>query len=63
MVRTVIVEREQPAEVRTPCPAPVPLPDRDLEEAETQSLWGRDRTALRICEVRRAAAVGGAHAQ
>jgi hypothetical protein len=63
VVRTVIVEREQPNEARTPCPEPVPLPDRDLGEAETQSLWGRDRTALRICEVRRAAAAGGTHAQ
>ncbi len=59
VLRTVTVEREIPAEAKIPCADPVPLPDRRLEEAETQTFWGRDRTALRICEARRQAGVGG----
>lgn len=63
VVRTVVVEREIPAEAAKPCPAPVALPDRDLTETEGATYWGRDRTALRVCESRRAAAVaGGGHA-
>lgn len=57
MTRTV--EREVPAEAKKPCAAPVTLPDRDLSEREAQSFWGSDRTALRVCETRRAAAVAG----
>ncbi|BBF92374.1 hypothetical protein [Blastochloris tepida] len=52
-----------PAEAKQKCADPVTLPDRDLTEAETTSAWNRDRTALRTCETRRAAAVraiGGA---
>jgi hypothetical protein len=59
VLRTVTIEREIPAEAKIPCADPVPLPDRALGEAETSSLWGRDRTSLRICETRRKAAVGG----
>lgn len=58
-VRTVIAEREVPAEAKKPCAAPVRIPDRDLAERETVTLWGADRTALRICEARRSAAVSG----
>jgi hypothetical protein len=57
------VERETPAEAKVPCPLPVPLPDRDLSEKEASDYWGADRTALRICEARRAAAVGGSNVQ
>lgn len=46
-----------PAEAELPCPAPVLLPDRAISAAETTSLWGADRGALRTCESRRAAAV------
>lgn len=60
VVRTQIIEREVPAEAKKPCAAPVTLPDRDLTQREVTSLWGKDRTALRVCEGRRAAAVGGA---
>lgn len=63
IVRTVIAIPEIPLEAKIKCPAPVALPDRDLGGQETASLWGRDRTALRVCETRRAAAVGGAHVQ
>lgn len=64
VVRTVTIEREIPAEAKKPCANPVTLPDRRLGESETQTLWGADRTALRVCESRRAAAVaGGSNAQ
>lgn len=46
-----------PATASKKCAAPVTLPDRDLTEAETTSLWGRDRASLETCEERRAAAV------
>lgn len=57
------VERETPAEAKISCASPVVIPDRDLSEKEVHDYWGSDRTALRVCEVRRAAAVGGAHVQ
>jgi len=58
-----VVERETPAEAKRPCPSPASLPDRDLTEQEVGDYWGADRTALRICEARRSAAVGGANVQ
>ena len=60
VIRTVTVERETPAEAKRKCDDPVRLPDRHLNETETHDLWGKDRTALRVCESRRAAAVGTA---
>ncbi|TRL38019.1 hypothetical protein FNA46_13500 [Rhizobium straminoryzae] len=67
MVRTVLVERDLAPEAKIPCADPVPLPDRDLGAAEVQSLWGSDRTSLRICKARQVAAnrstAGGAHAE
>ncbi|BCH58970.1 hypothetical protein RvVAR0630_15940 [Agrobacterium vitis] len=64
VVKTVYVERDVPAAAKLPCDPPVPLPDRRLSEPESASYWGTDRTALRACEARRAAAVsGGTHAQ
>lgn len=62
-MRTVFVARELPAEAKRKCADPVSLPDRNLSEAEATSLWGRDRTSLRICETRRAAAVGATNVQ
>ncbi|MCF1449977.1 hypothetical protein FS815_24615 [Agrobacterium vitis] len=59
MVKTVYVEREVPAAAKMPCSNPVPLPDRRLSELESSNYWGKDRTALRTCEARRAAAVSG----
>ncbi|MCF1492483.1 hypothetical protein FS834_08085 [Agrobacterium vitis] len=59
MVKTVYVEREVPAASKVACDAPVLLPDRRLNEQEATSFWGKDRTALRTCETRRAAAVAG----
>lgn len=59
-VRTVLVERAIPPESLKACASPVRLPDRDLPDAEAARLWGSDRTALRVCESRRAAAVEGA---
>ncbi|BCH63227.1 hypothetical protein RvVAT039_04430 [Agrobacterium vitis] len=64
VVKTVYVEREVPKASKVPCDPPVPLPDRRLNEPETTSYWGKDRTALRACEARRAAGVsGGSNAQ
>ncbi|WP_337267075.1 hypothetical protein [Oryzifoliimicrobium ureilyticus] len=57
-MKTVFVEREVPAEAKKPCAEPVTIPDRRLSESEAGSLWGADRTALRICETRRAAGAG-----
>jgi hypothetical protein len=62
LVQTV-VERELPAEAKKPCADPVVLPDRDLTETEIQTNWGADRTALRVCEARRSAGVGGSNVQ
>lgn len=53
------IEREVPPEAKKVCAAPVKLPPRDLSEREVTDFWGRDRTSLRICETRRAAAVEG----
>ncbi|MDQ0454639.1 hypothetical protein [Rhizobium paknamense] len=64
MIRTAFIEREVPALAKIRCADPVPLPDRTLSEAEATRFWGSDRTALRTCEARRAAAVSGmAHVQ
>lgn len=52
-----------PAEAEKPCADPTTLPDRAISAAEATTLWGADRSALRVCEQRRAAAVkaiGGA---
>lgn len=57
------VERETPNEAKQTCPPPIALPDRDLSEKEVSDFWGVDRTALRVCEARRAAAVGGGNVQ
>ena len=37
------------------CSAPVVLPERDISATEVEILWGRDRSALRICASRHAA--------
>jgi hypothetical protein len=64
VVKTVYVEREVPSVAKQKCADPVVLPDRDLSDKETASKWAADRTALRVCEARRAAAVsGGGHVQ
>jgi len=64
VLKTVYVERQVPALAKEKCASPVVLPDRDLSDKETASKWAADRTALRMCEARRAAAVsGGADAQ
>ncbi|WP_440411994.1 hypothetical protein [Neorhizobium petrolearium] len=46
-----------PTESEKPCPAPVTLPNRAITAKETTDFWGADRSALRVCEQRRAAAV------
>lgn len=56
-VKTEFLRPAVPAIARQRCAEPVPLPDRDLTEAESTSLWGRDRSSLRQCESRRAAAI------
>lgn len=35
--------------VVAPCDLPVDLPDRALNDQEIEVLWGRDRSALRVC--------------
>lgn len=57
VIQTVTVSPEVSAEAKKPCDPPVILPDRPLTDTEAGSLWGRDRTALRVCETRRAAGV------
>lgn len=47
-----------PPEAAQRCADPVMLPDRRLSEEESTNLWNRDRTSLKACETRRAAAVG-----
>jgi len=51
-----------PAESRKPCDVPVALPDRALTAKELTPLWGKDRSALAVCEQRRAAAVAAVDA-
>lgn len=58
VVRTQIVKPPIPAEAQRRCDEPVTLPGRRLTQREVTSLWGRDRSSLRTCEQRRAAAVG-----
>lgn len=38
-----------PPSLTAPCRAPVALPDRGLSQGEVETLWGRDRSALREC--------------
>ncbi|WP_273757092.1 hypothetical protein [Bartonella sp. MM73XJBT] len=45
-----------PPVVRMACARPVLLPERALNGREVVHYWGRDRTALLICEQRRKAA-------
>lgn len=58
VIRTVTVKAKTPAVAKVPCADPVALPrGRRLTDKETADFWGADRSALRICEHRRAAAV------
>ncbi len=57
-MRTVMIEAPVAPAAREPCASPVAVPDRDLNEREITTYWSADRTALRECEARRAAAVG-----
>lgn len=57
VVRVEFVRPVVPTAARQRCADPAALPARDLTAAEVTSAWGRDRTALRVCETRRAAAV------
>lgn len=57
VVKLEIVAPSIPAAARQACAAPVQLPDRQLSELEAATHWNRDRTALQVCETRRASAV------
>lgn len=57
VVKLQIVRPQLPAAARQACAAPVTLSDRELTAVEVTSGWGRDRSALLLCETRRAAAV------
>jgi len=41
-----------PPSLLVPCDKPVHLPERALTQAEVETLWGRDRAALRRCGAR-----------
>jgi len=41
-----------PPSLLVQCAAPVRLPERALTQAEVETFWGRDRTALRRCRGR-----------
>lgn len=56
-VKLKLMRPALPTIARMRCSDPVILPDRAINAAETTSLWGRDRAALRACEAGRAAAV------
>ncbi|MEY9717872.1 hypothetical protein ABIA22_000362 [Sinorhizobium fredii] len=56
-IKTVVVPVAVPESARQPCPRPVTLPDRAMTAREVTTGWGADRTALKTCEERRAAAV------
>lgn len=56
-VKTEFLRPAVPAIARQRCAEPVALPDRDATESEATAEWLRDRSALRQCETRRAAAV------
>lgn len=62
MIRTVETARIIPEEAKKPCAAPVIIPDvpegQFLPARDVTSLWARDRASLRVCERRRALAVG-----
>jgi hypothetical protein len=38
-----------PPSLTVPCAEPVRLGARDMTQAEVETAWGRDRTALRTC--------------
>jgi hypothetical protein len=46
-----------PPSLTAPCAEPVWLPARDMTQAEVETFWGRDRTALRECGDKHAALV------
>jgi hypothetical protein len=57
VVRTEFVKPAIPASAAMPCNAPARGPDRDLTAQEVTTLWGRDRSSLRSCELKRKALV------
>lgn len=61
-IRTELLRPTLPASARTRCDPPSPQPDRDLSAREVSSGWNQDRTALKKCETRRAAAVNAVDA-
>ena len=44
-----VVAPPVPPSLVAPCATPVTLPERALTQAEVETLWGRDRSALRRC--------------
>ena len=62
VVTVQVVKPDLPPAARAPCDAPVLLPDRDLTSREATGFWGKDRSALAVCEQRRAAAVSAVNA-
>lgn len=45
---TAVIDRPPPS-LAVPCDGPAVLPARSLTQAEAETLWGRDRAALRRC--------------
>ncbi|WP_245510969.1 hypothetical protein [Martelella mediterranea] len=63
VVITELVKPVLPEGARDDCAAPSRLPnDGGLSEAEVFNLWAFDRIALKVCEIRRAAAVNAVDA-
>jgi hypothetical protein len=59
-VKVEFIRPDIPAEARIACPKPVQTEIRKLTAAETFRYWDKDRTALKVCEQRRRAAVEAA---
>lgn len=56
-VRTEFIKPVIPASALIPCNPPVRGPDRDLTAQEVTTFWGRDRSSLRSCELKRKAVI------
>ena len=44
-----IYVNQPPPSLTQPCADPARLPERGMTDQEIEVMWGRDRTALRLC--------------
>lgn len=57
------VQLDPPSEAVTrPCAGPMLLPDRELGQSEAETMWTRDRAALKTCRHRHRVLAGWAEA-